>query len=86
MPSASNDTDWKSFSDGTLAVIQRTGRHHSVWNITAAARRMGEVAIGPNGRQGMTTATAVKIAEQYLSSGYFTPRTPRIPPGTPDAA
>jgi hypothetical protein len=74
MSSAANDPDFLTWSEGTFAIEQQTGRHHASQHIARAVRRLGLVVIDASGREGMTSATAAKLANHYLSSGgYFTP-------------
>jgi hypothetical protein len=85
MPSASTESDFISFTQAAVAVMARTGRYHSPHNVANAARRMGAITTGPDGREGTTARTAAKLADHYISSGgYFTPRAHT--PGTPNAA
>jgi hypothetical protein len=71
MPTNRNFLSW---SEATHVIGQQTGKFHSPHNLANATRRMKLVAVDENGREGMTPATATKLARLWLETGYFTPR------------
>ena len=66
--------EFLTWSEGTHEIGKRTGKYHSPHNVANACRRLNLVAIDDNGREGLSPATAAKLARLWLATGYFTPR------------